>query len=122
YRPAGSYFLFKTTSGAEYSYQWGSNGDKPISGDFVGDSKSDMALYRPAGSYFLIKTTSGAEYSYQFGQDGDIPVPADYIGTSKTDLAVFRPSNNRLYVKDIYTGVTKDYLWGSAGDQPIVPN
>ena len=39
---------------------WGAPTDVPISGDFDGDGKTDIAIWRPStGTWWIIKTSTG---------------------------------------------------------------
>lgn len=104
--------------------------DRPVSGDFDGDARTDIGVFRPAdGTWYHLRSSvtagnapgTNAQAQLSWGANGDIPQPADYDGDRRTDLAVFRPatgvwwllnSNNGAY--DTFTSVA----WGTATDQP----
>ncbi len=79
--------------------------DKPVIGDFDGDSWDEIGYFRDGDWYSWSPTETGPGKSFHWGMAGDIPVPADYDGDRQTDYAVFRPS----------TGVWWIYLSGSGG-------
>jgi hypothetical protein len=88
----------------------------PLSGDFDGDGKSDIATY--SANRFHIEKSAGGSVNFLWGVAGDIAVPADYDGDGKADIAVFRPSNGVWYVHgslgtDVFTA------WGMNGDVPV---
>ena len=101
--------------------------DRPVSGDFDGDLRTDVAVWRPSdGNYYHYRsgtatagntpgvTITGAHW----GASGDIPQPADYDGDLKTDYAVFRPSDGVWWVNNSLGGSTTAYIWGTPTDQP----
>ncbi len=85
---------------------------KPVldSGDYDGDSTSDIAVFRPSSGLWAIK---GVTRIY-FGRDGDIPASGDFQGNGTTDIALFRPASGLWAIK----GVTRVYF-GVPGDIPV---
>ncbi|HEV7928834.1 MAG TPA: FG-GAP-like repeat-containing protein, partial [Nitrosospira sp.] len=91
--------------------------DKPIVGDFDGDSWDDIGYFRD-GAWYNRLTSQEALVSFHWGTAGDIPAAADYDGDRQTDYAVFRPSTGDWYVM----GSTAGYFamhWGASGDIPV---
>jgi FG-GAP repeat len=80
YRPSngGWYILQSSGNFSTYvSYLWGVGGDVPVTGDFDGDGKTDIAVYRPSnGGWYILKSSTGyaAYVTYMWGLPGDIPV------------------------------------------------
>jgi hypothetical protein len=78
---------------------WGVNGDKPATGDYDGDGKSDFVIRRDesGSSHFWELLASGSiDASNIFGLTTDTVVPGDYDGDSKTDLAIVRDVSGSL--------------------------
>jgi uncharacterized delta-60 repeat protein len=114
-----------STSGA---FQWGLNGDLPISGDFDGDGKIELTIFRPVTGEWWLRYSSfdydvNAFGRYQWGLPGDIPLGTDFDGDGKTDLAVWRPANGTWYIR--YSSLGYDlsrastFQWGLPGDIPL---
>ena len=80
------------------------------SGDYNGDSISDIAVFRPSSGLWVIRDITRA----YFGANGDVPAPADYDGDGSTEIALFRASSGLWAVR----GITRAYF-GSSGDTAI---
>jgi len=77
------------------------------SGDYDGDSTSDIALFRPSSGLWAIRHITRV----YFGSSGDVPAPGDFDGDGSTDIALFRSSSG-LWAAH---GITRVY-YGSQGD------
>lgn len=92
--------------------------DKPIVGDFSGDSRNEIGYYRDGFWYSADYENATPPLSFQFGSAGDIPVPADYDGDRQTDYAVFRPSKGTWYINRSTDGMV-GVRFGQIGDVPV---
>ena len=101
------------------AYQFGTGTDKPVVGDFTGDSKVDPTIWRPStGEWFVLRSENLTYYAATFGTSGDLPLSGDYDGDGKSDFAVFRPSTSTWYVSKS-NGGTISQGFGIAGDKPV---
>jgi hypothetical protein len=115
---------------------FGNVGDVPLSGDFDGDGRADVALWRDASFTFFVQPSSlesatslesdfnrvssyKQTLSQAFGSPGDIPVPADYDGDGKTDFAVRHDSTFTTFIRRSTDGGTTTVPFGNPGDVPI---
>gem|GEM_PF-2514417 len=80
---------------------WGYHRAQPVSGDYDGNGKSDMAVYYLDYSKWFIRRVSPYGVILNdlgWGTSGDIPTAGDYNGDGVTDIAVYRPSNQTFYI------------------------
>jgi hypothetical protein len=105
--------VWKVQGMSNVTYGSAIQGDLPVSMDYDGDGKTDLAVWRPANFTWYVKLVT--EMTAVYGEAGDIPVPADYNGDGKADIAMFRPSSPyHWYIKG-QTG----YDYGEAGVIPV---
>ena len=96
-----AYFYILNSSDNSFRFvQLGMTGDVPLSGDWDGDGKGDLAVYRVAStaggqSFFYYRPSSQPTVSFNaipLGTAGDKPLLGDFDGDNRLDPAVFRPS------------------------------
>ena len=123
FRPStGFWYVRNVVTGLYEFYQWGLNGDIPVTSDYDGDGKADIAVWRPSTGIWYIRNSSDGSLAFlQWGLAGsnDIPTPGDFDGDGKADAAVFRPSTGIWYVRDLVTNAATFYQWGLSGDIPV---
>ena len=90
WRPSsGTWYVLGGTGSAQTYFQWGTNGDKPVQGDYDGDGKTDFSVFRPStGEWYVLRSSDGAWSVWSWGLSSDERAPADYDGDGKTDQAV----------------------------------
>ena len=113
---------------ADNSYtpvQWGTAGDRVMTGDFDGDAKNDLTVWRPGtGDFYTINSYNNTFRFLHFGQFGDFPLVADYDGDGVTDYAVFREATTAGQQSVFYiNGSVRGFyyvIWGLINDFPLV--
>jgi hypothetical protein len=102
---------------------WGGLGDTPLSADFDGDGRKDLAVYRgTTGEWFILGSSTGYRtVTWGAGFLGDIPVPADYDGDGRADIAVFRQATGQWFILRSSNSSLMLVSWGapSLGDVPV---
>jgi hypothetical protein len=117
FRPSNGVWYVLNSSGGYNIFQFGQNGDLPVSTDFDGDGKDDAGIYR-GGTWYRLKSSTGSYDGIAFGLPTDIPAAADFDGDGKSDIAVFRPSNGVWYILKSSGGVSA-VQFGTVGDVPM---
>jgi hypothetical protein len=95
--------------------------DVPLTGDFDGDGKLDLAVYRPSTAQWIVQESGSNYVSKQLATFGaanlDIPVPGNYNGSGTTMIAVYRPTTGQWYIKGMSGPIT--FTSFVKGDIPV---
>lgn len=106
-----------------YSVFFGLTDDVLVPADYVGDFKTDLAVFRPSeGNWYIAKQGFNPAQNYltiPWGKAGDIPIPRDYDGDSKADIAIFRPEDGVWYIRNSSNTFPTWQKWGITGDKPV---
>ena len=105
-----------------WKYNWGWKGAIPVSGDFNGDGRHDLAVYDVAGGNWYIRTVTGQTIAspIQWGFNPTLPVSGDFNGNGASDLAVFGSDAGNWFIRTLGGTVVRWNLdWGAKGHIPI---
>ncbi|HUG74285.1 MAG TPA: FG-GAP-like repeat-containing protein, partial [Acidimicrobiia bacterium] len=132
YRPSNQTFYIINQLGqkdgglraAEFSYVFGSPGDKPFAGDFNGNGQDTVGLHRESTGFIYYRNTHtqhNASNQFFFGIPGDRFVTGDWNSDGKDTPGVYRPSARSLYLR--YTNSQGDadetIRWGDSSWLPV---
>jgi len=121
------YILPSTSPNTFISQPWGTTGDKPVTGDFDGDGKTDFCVARRANNqivWIILPSGGGAVRYVAFGlaSDRENPTAADFNGDGRDDLIVTRtePNGNLThYIGDASSGApVLSAQWGNSSFAP----
>lgn len=104
------------------------SGDFPVSGDYDGDGKFDIAIYRfgqSPGNHFIVLRSSDNSVSFTaWGNfQSDYILPGDYDGDGKYDYAVARTGATGTsplvwWIRNSSNGSSVTRQWGRSSDLP----
>jgi len=130
--PVGWRTMKRTSAGRlradviDHVFQYGSEGDVAVAGDWNGDGVTNIGLFR-RGSWYLDTDGNGRwsptdVYVERFGQPGDVPVVGDFNGDGVDDLGVWRDGTWHLDSDGDRALSARDKVFqlGGPGDKPVV--
>lgn len=123
--PQGRWWIMALDGrGLAQGVAWGFAGCIPVSGDYDGDGRADLAVYHPATGKWHIRSLTRAltpPEGISWGFAGTIPVPGDYDGDGKSDLAVYHPDTGKWHIRSLTQRLTpaQGVSWGFAGTIPV---
>lgn len=119
FRPSeGLWYVLQSTNSTPKIVPLGSNGDRPVPGDYDGDGFTDYAIFRDGAWYILLSSNSSLQI-VSWGLTGDKPVQGDYDGDGKTDVAIYRPSTGTWWVIRSSDSNSFAVPFGISTDRPV---
>lgn len=121
------YFIPSTNPQTFRGQPWGTTGDKPVTGDFDADGKTDFCIVRRINNQivWIIQPSGGGAIRYvPFGlaTDRENPTAADFNGDGRDDLIVTRTeANGNLthYIGEANSGASVlSVQWGNNSFAP----
>jgi hypothetical protein len=112
-------------SGASrWAFQYGAQGDLPVTGDWDGNGKDSVGIYRPGKHEFHLSNglAGGAsDYAFAYGTDGDVPVVGDWDGNGTTTIGVYRGGVHSFFLRNANNGGDANIQFesGKAGQTPL---
>jgi hypothetical protein len=108
----------------DHVFQYGSEGDRAVSGDWNGDGVTNIGLFRN-GTWYLDADGDGrwsrGDKMIQMGGPGDLPVVGDWNGDGIDDVGLFRDGVWRLDIDGDHKLGPHDRVFNLGGphDRPI---
>jgi hypothetical protein len=115
FRPSSHMFYLKNGT-TTTSINWGTSTDKPVTGDWNGDGRTEVGVFRNPTHMFYLKNGTTTT-TINWGVNTDLPVTGDWNGDGRTEVGVFRPSVHTFYLKNGTT--TTSINWGVSTDLPV---
>jgi outer membrane protein assembly factor BamB len=110
----------------DLTYSFGKAGDKPVTGDWNTDGRTETGVVRSNTTWLLDRSGDGkygaGDLTYTFGKAGDVPVTGDWDGDGMTEIGVVRSNTTWLLDRSgdgKYGAGDLTYTFGKAGDVPV---
>jgi Tol biopolymer transport system component len=139
FRPSGGQWklvLQNSAPAITITINFGQAGDLPVTGNWDGDSRTDIGVFRNGTFHLAVLETNFFGQTVieelapiAFGQAGDLPLAGDWDGDGKDDVGVFRPgATGRFLLRQprrlgapfhgtVITTIAFDF--GTTGDRPV---
>jgi hypothetical protein len=116
---------------SRWAFQYGQQGDLPVTGDWDGNGKDSVGIFRPGGadsrpSFHLSNgLSSGAsDYAFIAAEATDIPLAGDWNGDGKDTTGFYRPRDGTFHLTDKHEQGPSTYAFSfgpdNAGVVPLV--
>jgi len=115
----GQYVIYQGPwTSYEYTLPGELASDKPVVGDFNGDSRDEFGYFQNGYWYTVDFRGYAPPKTFQWGMAGDIPVPGDYDGDRQDDYAIFRPADGTWWI-NLSSGGIFAMQFGMSTDIPV---
>ena len=115
-----SWYVLNSLNTSTTQQLFGNDTDVIVPGDYIGDTKADIAVWRASeGAWYISQGSRTAFTRVLWGSSADVPVPADYDGDGKTDIAVWRAASATWYIRQSSTGTLRAVVFGASTDKPV---
>ena len=117
---------------ADRCYNLGISEDRPVTGDWNGDGKTEIGVFRPSIGWWFVDVNGNGTWNgcsidgcYNFGIAEDLPVTGDWNGDGFAEIGVFRSSTGWWFLdyngNDTWNDCTTDrcYQFGISVDTPV---
>ncbi len=126
----GRWYLRHPDGSAQTDFLYGNPGDVPFLGDWNCDGIDTPGLFRQSDAFVYLRNTNSqgvADIRFFFGNPSDVPLAGDFNGDGCDTLSLYRPSEQRFYIMNELgqneggVGAAEfSFIFGNAGDQPVV--
>jgi endoglucanase len=131
YRPSDRTFRLRNALSAgapDAQFATGAAGDLPVAGDWNGDGRDSVGVFRPSTGTMHLRNTldpGASDYAFDHGRidPGDVPMAGDWDGDGVDTAGAYKPSTRTLTLLGANSAtapVTASYVYGGAGDRPLV--
>ena len=104
---------------SRWAFQYGQQGDLPVTGDWDGNGKDSVGIFRPGGtdarpSFHLSNNLSSGASDYAFASAAatDLPLAGDWNGDNKDTTGFYRPSDGTFHLGDTLAEGPSTYAFG----------
>ena len=101
------------------THEFGSNGDRPVAGDWEGDGRDTIGVFHD-GVFLLTADNSETTASTIFGFAGDLPVAGDWTGKRAYGVGLFHAPTATFSI-ETQLGLGPDiiFTFGTSNDVPV---
>lgn len=106
--------------------QWGVAGDKPVTGDYDGDGKTDLIVFRPSTAQWFIKFAGPGGFASvsNFGAADGAPVACDFWNEGKVALGYASRAQSAIKLRRTSNGAVQTFALtgnqGTAGNSLLI--
>jgi hypothetical protein len=129
FKPGTRQWLLRNSNAggsADLVFNFGVNGDKPITGDWDGDGTDTIGAYSPSTGTFALRNSNSAGSpftTFSFGAPNLIPIAGDWDGNGVASVGVFDPATNNFFLTNTNgPGAAADFTFSfGVGGQGAIP-